>query len=42
MYTTAVVSSGHDGNWYTNSSATDHITGDLDKLTMHNHNPGQE
>jgi hypothetical protein len=26
---------GADNSWYTNSGATDHITGDLDKLTMH-------
>jgi hypothetical protein len=24
-----------DNNWYTDSGATDHITSDLDKLTMH-------
>jgi hypothetical protein len=28
-------SSDGDNNWYTDSSATDHITGNLDKLTMH-------
>jgi hypothetical protein len=28
-------SSGSDNNWYTDSGATDHITGELDKLTMH-------
>jgi hypothetical protein len=28
-------SSGCDNQWYTNSSATDHITGDLNWLTMH-------
>jgi hypothetical protein len=28
-------SSAADNNWYTDSGATDHITGDLDKLTMH-------
>jgi hypothetical protein len=34
--TTALASSGAiDNNWYTNFGATDHITGNLDKLTMH-------
>jgi hypothetical protein len=34
--TTTLVSVGAaNNNWYTYSSATDHITGDLDKLTMH-------
>jgi uncharacterized membrane protein YgcG len=28
-------SSDGDNNWYTDSGATDHITGNLDKLTMH-------
>jgi hypothetical protein len=28
-------SSGNDMNWYLDSSATDHITGELDCLTMH-------
>jgi hypothetical protein len=28
-------SSSTDPNWYTHSSATDHITGALDKVTMH-------
>jgi hypothetical protein len=27
-------SSGSDNQWYTDSEATDHITGDLDRLTM--------
>jgi hypothetical protein len=31
----ATSSSGIDHNWYTDSGAPDHITGDLDKLTMH-------
>jgi hypothetical protein len=31
----AASSSGFNNSWYTDSSATDHITGDLDKLTMH-------
>jgi uncharacterized cysteine cluster protein YcgN (CxxCxxCC family) len=34
--TTALASAGAtDNNWYIDSCATDHITGDLDKLTMH-------
>jgi hypothetical protein len=41
-HSAAAVSSGHDNNWYTDSSATDHITRDLDKLTMHDHYPGHE
>jgi hypothetical protein len=28
------VSYGVDTNWYTNTGATDHITGELEKLTM--------
>jgi hypothetical protein len=28
-------SSASDNNWYTDSGATDRITGELDKLTMH-------
>jgi hypothetical protein len=34
---TVVVAShpGADRLWYTNSGATDHITGDLDKVTTH-------
>jgi hypothetical protein len=31
----ATASYGSDNNWYTDSKATDHITGELDKLTMH-------
>jgi hypothetical protein len=31
----SVASSAIDNNWYTNSGGTDHITGDLDKLTMY-------
>jgi hypothetical protein len=31
-----------DNNWYTDSSATDHITGELDKLTMHDAYNGTE
>jgi hypothetical protein len=34
--TAATSSSGIDNNWYMDSGATDHITGDLYKLTMHN------
>jgi hypothetical protein len=37
--TAASSSSGPDHNWYTDSGATDHITGDHDKLTMHDHYP---
>jgi hypothetical protein len=33
--TALAASSGIDNNCYTNSRAMDHITGDLDKLTMH-------
>jgi hypothetical protein len=29
--------SGDDPNWYLDSRATDHITGELEKLTMHEH-----
>jgi hypothetical protein len=28
-------STGNDPNWYLDSRATDHITGELEKLTMH-------
>jgi hypothetical protein len=31
-----------DPNWYTNSRATDHITAELDKLTVHNKYQGGE
>jgi hypothetical protein len=34
--TTAATSYGSDNNWYTDSDTTNHITGELDKLTMHN------
>jgi hypothetical protein len=41
--TTALASSSSvDNNWYTNSGATDHITGDLDKLTIHDHYSGND
>jgi hypothetical protein len=40
--TAATSSSGIDNNWYTYSSATDHITGDLDQLTMHDHYVGTD
>jgi hypothetical protein len=33
----ATSSVGVDNNWYTDSGTTDHITGDLDRLTMHDH-----
>jgi hypothetical protein len=32
----------NDPNWYTNSGATDHITGELDKLTMHDRYNGND
>jgi hypothetical protein len=35
-------SSGADNNWYTDSGATDHITGDLNKLTMHDTYSGHD
>jgi hypothetical protein len=35
-------SSGPDHNWYTDPGATDHITGDLDKLTIHEHYLGND
>jgi hypothetical protein len=35
-------SCGGDDNWYTDSSATDHITGALDKLTTHDPNLGTD
>jgi hypothetical protein len=35
-------SSGFDNSWYTDSGATDHITGNLDKLTMHDHYVGAD
>jgi hypothetical protein len=31
-----------DNNWYTNSGATYHVTGDLDKLTMHDTYDGHD
>jgi hypothetical protein len=34
--TALAASSSIDNNWYTDSGAMDHITGDLNKLTMHN------
>jgi hypothetical protein len=37
-----VSSSGPDHNWYTDSGAIDHITGDLNKLTMHDHYLGND
>jgi hypothetical protein len=35
-------SSNIDNNWYMDSGATDHITGDLDKLTMHDYYSGND
>jgi hypothetical protein len=32
---TAGLATSSDNNWYINSGATNHITGDLDKVTMH-------
>jgi uncharacterized membrane protein YgcG len=40
--TAAATSSGPDYHWYMDSGATDHITGDLDKLTMHDHYAGHD
>jgi hypothetical protein len=37
-----VASSIVDNSWYTNSGATDHITRDLDKLTMHDTYGGRD
>jgi hypothetical protein len=39
---TLASSSGVNNNWYMDSGATDHITGDLDKLTMHDHYSGND
>jgi hypothetical protein len=36
-HTVVAVSFNHDGNWHIDSDATNHITEDLDKLTMHDH-----
>jgi hypothetical protein len=30
-------STSNEPNWYLDSSATDHITGELKRLTMHDH-----
>jgi hypothetical protein len=40
--TTIAATSSHanDPNWYLDSGATGHITGELDKLTMHDHYHG--
>jgi uncharacterized membrane protein YgcG len=35
-------SSDVNNNWYTDSSATNHITGDFDKLTMHDNYSGND
>jgi hypothetical protein len=32
--TNVATSYGVDSNWYANSGATDHVTGELDKLAM--------
>jgi hypothetical protein len=40
--TAAMTSSNADPNWYMDSGATDHITGDLDKLTKHDTYFGQD
>jgi hypothetical protein len=37
-----MTSSNADPNWYMDSGATDHITGDLDKLTKHDTYFGQD
>jgi hypothetical protein len=37
-----MASSVVDNSWYTNSGATDHITRDLDKLTMHDTYGGRD
>jgi hypothetical protein len=39
---TAATSYGIDTNWYVDTSATDHITGELDKLTMKNNYTGED
>jgi len=39
---TATSSYGVDTNWYTDSDATDHITGDLERLTVHDRYHGGE
>jgi hypothetical protein len=38
----AATSSGTDPNWYLDSEATDHITGELEKLTMHERYNGHD
>jgi hypothetical protein len=35
-------SSGADNMWYTDSGATDHITGDLDHIIMHDRYAGAD
>jgi hypothetical protein len=39
---TAGMATSSDNNWYTNSWAIDHITGDLDRLTMHDSYSGHD
>jgi hypothetical protein len=39
---TAGMATSSDNNWYTNSGAIDHITGDLDRLTMHDSYSGHD
>jgi hypothetical protein len=38
----ATASYDNDPDWYTDSSATDHITGELDKITMHDRYNGND
>jgi hypothetical protein len=38
----AASSFGADNMWYTNSGATNHIIGDLDRLTMHDRYAGAD
>jgi hypothetical protein len=42
MVGTATTSYDTDPNWYTESGTTDHITGELKKLTMHDHYTGND
>jgi hypothetical protein len=38
----AAMGSGHDNNWYTDSGATDHVAGDLEKLAIRNKYAGND
>jgi hypothetical protein len=38
----AMTSTGNDPNWYLDSGATDHITGELERLTMHERYTGND